>query len=176
MASLQKLLQKIALKLDSAVCRYSKCKKGINIIVFNAYNPNKVSRPGASQKSLRGLAPMSNKTESSPARKQCSTRDVVITEFLSFSSALTRCVMNGLRMNPCLTISKIAVTLVKSTQIPTCSLGRIRTIKKIFWSPNARIETLFNKEYAPCENQREYAVAAKVLNRFFRNHKSKDGS
>jgi hypothetical protein len=96
------------------------------------------------------------------AKTTWSASDVEITVFLSLSSALTTCVMNGLRMNPCRIVSRIAVTLVNRTQIPISDLGIIRTIKKILRKPKNKTLILFNKENAPFENQREYACEANV--------------
>src|SRR5687767_15154833 len=93
---------------------------------------------------------------------QCSARDEVMTDGLSFSSAPTSKVMKGLRINPFRIISRMAVTLVNNTQIPISDLGIMRTMKKRFRKPKNTTEILFSKENAPFENQREYAIEANV--------------
>jgi hypothetical protein len=70
--------------------------------------------------------------------------------------------MNGFLMKPCRTISRMAVTLVNSTHTPISALGIMRTIKKMLRNPKNRTDTLFSNEYAPCENQREYAIEVNV--------------
>src|SRR5688572_6035840 len=155
--SLQKLLMKIALKFDLAVCRYSKCRNGIKIILFREYNKNSLSSPGASQKLASGKAPNKSKMETTAPNMQCKANEAVTTDFLSLSSAVTRWATNGFRIKPLRTISRMAVTLVNSTQMPISDFGIIRTMKKMFRKPKKTTAIRFNNENAPLDSQREYA-------------------
>ena len=128
----------------------------MKIILLTAYTKNNFSRLGAFQNPAREAEPINNKIEITPPNMQCKASEAVIRFFFSPSSALARFEIKGLRINPFLIISRMAVTLVNNIQIPISVLGMMRTRKNTFRKPKTTKTILLSNEKTPCEKEREY--------------------
>ena len=136
----------------------------MNIILLMAYMKKSWASSGAFQKLARGIAPpiITKVITSESARWRI--KDAVRILFFSSPSALTRCVIKGLRINPTRIISRMAATLVKRTQIPMSAFDIIRAMKNTFRNPKNTMDILSRSEYAPWANILEFGELAKSLN------------